>query len=54
MAAGITDHVWTFRELFLDAYPQNEALPLVTDAVISAMADYHRPGNIRQLQNVLI
>ena len=38
---------------FLDAYPKNEALPLVSDAVISAMVDYHWPGNIRQLQNVL-
>ncbi|SMC97764.1 DNA-binding transcriptional response regulator, NtrC family, contains REC, AAA-type ATPase, and a Fis-type DNA-binding domains [Desulfocicer vacuolatum DSM 3385] len=38
---------------FLDAYPQDETLPRMTDSVVSAMVDYHWPGNIRQLQNVL-
>jgi len=38
---------------FLDAYPRNEQMPPVTDDIINTMMDYHWPGNIRQLQNVL-
>ncbi len=38
---------------FLDAYPRNDQMPPVTDDIINTMKDYHWPGNIRQLQNVL-
>ena len=38
---------------FLDSYPKNEDITPVTEEVISAMTQYHWPGNIRQLQNSL-
>lgn len=38
---------------FLDAYPRNDEMPSITGEIISAMKNYHWPGNIRQLQNVL-
>ncbi len=38
---------------FFNSYPKTRETPRVTEEVVTAMLDYHWPGNIRELQNVL-